>query len=197
VDPPYFDASLRLRGNVWIDALGWSTFDHGVAGSEARFADPTCITNDTLPTCPLTGYLWSANAGWFRFSGNNGAPDVEYVKSTMSLSGSIWNNQVGWVELTGINTVLGPMIFNIPGGTYKGSGSYVLAATGGVNLTLNLSPSSLALLAASALPTTIKVCHTSLPAMCQEWPFNLITGSSPLFDFSMAGVYNYMLLDSF
>lgn len=60
--PVRIDAGYIIHGDVWTDAIGWSQFDHGIGGSEARF-DAACMTG-VAATCPLKGYLWSSMAGW-------------------------------------------------------------------------------------------------------------------------------------
>ena len=65
VTPTTIDANYVFHGNVWIDAVGWLSFDHGITGNEVKI-DKTCLTS-SAQVCPITGYLWSKNAGWIVF----------------------------------------------------------------------------------------------------------------------------------
>jgi hypothetical protein len=145
-----------------------------------------------MTSCPLTGYLWSKNAGWIRFSGNIGAPDVTYDKSTYTLLGAAWNNQIGWVDMTGIHALVGAVGFTPPGWVILPDGDYAMTTTGSTVFPLSIPPAILSILLANGT-TQIEVCTISI---CQTVPMDTFGNFSGL-DFSIANDYTYTITDAF
>lgn len=195
VVPSRTDASYMFHGNVWIDSVGWTTFDHSVAGSEVKINDPSCVTNLAQSTCTLTWFLWSKNIGWIRFSWNNGVPDVEFHRPTLTLSWLAWSNQVGWIEISGIKSVLGPIIPVFSWGTDLWWGDFALSTTGSMDLPLAL-PSSINTLLWALAPTTLEVC-IFWGSYCTIYTYNALSGKFPWVDLSLATDYAYTLTDPF
>jgi hypothetical protein len=194
--PSSVDASYVFHGNVWIDSVGWTTFDHSVAGSEVKINDSTCITNLAQSTCTLTWFLWSKNIGWIRFSGNAGVPDVEFHRPTLTLSWMAWSNQVGWIEISGIKSILGPIIPVFSGGTDLWWWDFALSTTGAMDLPLAIPPSINSLLWALS-PITMDICILG-GGFCALYTYDAATRIfSPRVDLSLATDYTYTITDPF
>lgn len=195
ISPTKVSTGYIFHGNVWLDSVWWTTFDHGIANSEVKIHDPTCIDDVARPSCTLTGFLWSKNAGWIRFSWNNGALDVEFHRPTLTLSWLAWSNQVGWIEISNIKLILGPIYPSLTWATDLWGGDYAMTTTWSMDLPLAI-PSSIFSLLSWLPPITMDLC-ISWGTYCKIYTFDSINGYFPDLDVSLAADYDYTITDPF
>lgn len=73
----------------------------------------------------LSGYAWSSNIGWIKFSGPTYGVNLDDV--TGDLSGHAWSSNIGWVKFNGNGTNLaewGSGLIKLKGSTYGISSDY-------------------------------------------------------------------------
>ncbi len=77
------------------DGGGTHTYDNNAAGNYG--------VNIITATNVLTGYAWSANAGWINFNPSHGQVTID--SATGEFDGYAWGENVGWIHFknTGAN----------------------------------------------------------------------------------------------
>lgn len=92
-------------GNIYSANLGWITlgntpadgytYSNSVAGDCGVNVDATGDPNYYL----LSGYAWSANAGWINFNITDPAYRPKVDKKTGQFKGYAWGANIGWLPL--------------------------------------------------------------------------------------------------
>lgn len=193
VAPAIVDSNFIFHGNVWIDAIGWLSFDHWILGSEVKL-DKTCLQSSTT-TCPITGYLWSKNAGWVVFGmlWDGWVKDAAYNKATWKMTWYAWNTQIGWISLDGVS--LWPTVTGFSGLPFSWGidDSYVTTTTGSMSFSLNIPDDIMNL---GTIPT-LQICPKNFPEYCYTYLYNVSSKAFLGVDFSIATDYDYTLNDPF
>ncbi len=186
-EPVRIDAGYIIHGDVWTDAIGWSQFDHGVAGSEAKF-DVACMTGAAI-TCPLRGYLWSSMAGWIELEWQG----ITYTKTTWLIS---WNASSTTVGSIPFNSELWAMPVTLSGAPLTNIAPFsdYTFATNSVTLRANVPAW---ILTRGTTVITMQLCPVGYPALCRNYTYNLWMGGFPNVDLSLATDYTYTITDPF
>ena len=93
-------SDCRDESGQW-DPSAFMAFGHGVSGAEPRLvptADPDVYT--------MTGFTWSASAGWIALG--VGPDPVRYTRSTASFSGFAWSDLLGYMSFSGLKMTSTP-----------------------------------------------------------------------------------------
>ncbi len=185
--PVRIDAGYIIHGDVWTDAIGWSQFDHGVAGSEAKF-DVACMTGAAI-SCPLRGYIWSSMAGWIELEWQG----ITYTKSTWLIS---WNASSTTVGSIPFNSELWAMPVTLNGAPLTNIAPFsdYTFATNSVTLRANVPAW---ILTRGSATITMLLCPVWYITLCRPYIYNQWSSGFPNVDLSLATEYTYTIIDPF
>ena len=96
---PGIDLDGYLSGSFWLGNVGWTTFNHNIAGVDrARVLCANIVFNDPSVTCPVDGYAWSQNSGWIALSGSFvGGSWVYYNPAAARIQGFGHSRALWWI----------------------------------------------------------------------------------------------------
>lgn len=192
--PSRVSPDYKFQWNIWIDAVGWGTFDHWL-NDQFVSIDKSCILEpyEVRASCPINWYLWIRNAGWIKFWWD-GVP-VTYEKRSWSMSGSAWNSQIWWIPLNGNSLSLWITPTRLINNSLDivSADSYATIATGSTNFKIDI-PSRIVWL---GFRPTVEICPVGFPAYCKIYTYDTDLEMFSSIDLSIATIYTYILTDPF
>lgn len=104
----YIDSQWFIHGGFWVWSVGWISFNHGNSTEKVKISCPANILDKTyIDVCPVSGSVWSRNAGWISLDKNKNTATnsgVYFSPKYWNIQGFWYNKWLWWVPLiTGIH----------------------------------------------------------------------------------------------